>query len=416
LKFKNLIKADAMLEQLIPARTQFPVDDPIFSLNAEAQQRKAGGEDILNATLGALADDAGSLVLLETVQALVRELTPTEVMPYAPITGDPAFLRALVRRHWPKLDGFGTGCATPGGSGALAISVRNLLEPGMKLLTAAPFWGPYATLASENGAGVATAPFPEPGQPLDAEAWLRAGTALMERQKRLLVWLNEPCHNPTGRSLAPADREALMAVLRKLSDLGPVTLLLDCAYLDYTADPAHVRQALDQWAVLGEEGRVLVGASLSLSKALTLYGGRGGALVFPWAQDAALQAALSTSCRGAFSNCSRAAQSLLLRLERDGKRQETLWAEHRRWSGVLEQRALALDGALKAQGLAGAPWLGGFFIALKAADPVAVCASLKGQGVYVVPLPDGLRVGICGLTAAQAPRFAQAMAQALKSS
>jgi len=57
----------------------------------------------------------------------------------------------------------------------------------------------------------------------------------------------------------------LMAVLRKLSERGPVTLLLDCAYLDYTADPAHVREGLDQYAELGEEGRVLVAASLSLA-------------------------------------------------------------------------------------------------------------------------------------------------------
>jgi aspartate/tyrosine/aromatic aminotransferase len=403
-----------MLEQLIPARRQFPVDDPIFALNAEAQKRRAAGEDTLNATLGALADDAGKLVLLETVMDMYRELTPMEVAPYAPIAGDPAFLRALVRRHWPKLEGFGTGCATPGGSGALALSVRNLLEPGMTLLTAGPYWGPYATLAGENGAAVATAPFPEPGQPLDAEAWLRAGAAILERQKRLLVWLNEPCHNPTGRSLARADREALMAVLRQLSDRGPVTLLLDCAYLDYTSDPGHVRAALDHYAELGEEGRVLVGASLSLSKALTLYGGRCGALVFPWVRDEALQAALATSCRGTFSNCPRAAQSLMVRLEKDGKRLESLHAEHRRWSGVLEARAQALDAALKAQGLPGAPWVGGFFISLKAADPDAVCARLKAQGVFVVPLPDGMRVGICALPAAQTSRFAQALGSALK--
>jgi len=398
-----------MLEQLIPTRSGFPSDDPIFALNAEAQKRKAEGLPTLNATLGALADDAGRLVLLETVTELWQELTPTEVLPYAPITGDPAFLSALVRRHWPRLDSFGVGCATPGGSGALAISVRNLLEPGMKVLTAAPFWSPYATLASENGAGLATAPFPEPGQPLDADAWLRAGTALMERQKRLLVWLNEPCHNPTGRSLTRADRAELMAVLRKLSGLGPVTLLLDCAYLDYTADPGHVREGLDQYAELGEEGRVLVAASLSLSKALTLYGGRGGALVFPWVKDSALQAALGASCRGTFSNCARAAQSLMVRLERDSKRQESLRAEHRHWSGVLETRARALDAALKAEGLPGAPWVGGFFIALRAADPDAACARLKAQGVYVVPLPDGMRVGICALPAAQATRFGQAL-------
>jgi aspartate/tyrosine/aromatic aminotransferase len=403
-----------MLEQLIPSRRGFPADDPIFTLNAEAQKRAAAGDEVVNATLGALADDSGGLVMLDTVKALLGELTPTEIMPYAPIAGDPAFLKALVRRHWPKLDGFGCACATPGGSGALALSVRNLLEPGMKVLTAAPFWSPYATLAQENGAGLATAPFPEAGGALDAEAWLRAGTALLATQKRLLIWLNDPCHNPTGRSLAWADREALLEVLRKLAQRGPVTLLLDCAYLDYTADPGHVREALDQYAGLGEEGRVLVGASLSLSKSLTLYGGRGGTLAFPWIRDGGLQAALATSCRGAFSNCARAAQSVLVRLDRDPARQQALRAEHRHWSLVLQQRAQALDDALKGERLPGAPWKGGFFVALKAADPAKVCAALKARGVYVVPLPDGMRVGICALPAERALRFARAMAKAMK--
>jgi len=402
-----------MLEHLIPARRRFPADDPIFSLNAEAQARKAAGEPVLNATMGALADDAGELVILDTVMQLWRELTPAEVAPYAPIAGDPGFLRALVRRHWPKLDGFGAGCATPGGSGALALSARNLLEPGMTVLTAGPFWSPYGVLAAENGADLATAPFPEPGSGLDAEAWLRAGAAIMARQQRLLVWLNDPCHNPTGRSLDRAGRDALMAVLRQLAGQGPVTLLLDCAYLNYAADPGQVRAALDHYAELGEEGRVLVGASLSLSKALTLYGGRGGALVFPWTRDAALQAALATSCRGAFSNCPRAPQSLLLRLERDPARQEALAAEHRHWSGVLAGRALALDLALRAEGLPGAPWQGGFFIALGAAGADQVCARLRQAGVFVVPLPMGMRVGLCALPAAAAPRFAQALAAAV---
>ena len=398
-----------MLAQLIPARRKLPALDPIFALNAEAQRRKAQGEAILNVTLGALADDRGELVVLESVMALWRELTPAEVAPYAPIAGDPRFLRALAQRHWPKLDSAGTGCASPGGSGALALSVRTFLEPGMAVLTAGPCWGPYHTLAQENGAGLVTAPFPEPGLPLDLVAWERQASALMSRQHRLLVWLNEPCHNPTGRSLLPEQRAALTGLLRTLSDQGPVTLLLDCAYLDYSTDAQHVRDALDHYAELGAEGRVLVGASLSLSKSLTLYGARAGALLFPWCRSPELQAALDTSCRGTFSSCPRAPQSLLLRLERDGKRQEQLSAEHRHWSEVLEGRALALDRALRGQGLGGVVWAGGFFTSLQLEDPQGVIARLQAAGVFVVPLPQGMRVGLCALPADQAGRFALAL-------
>ena len=398
-----------MTDQLIPTRRAFPADDPIFALNAEAQGRRAAGESILNATVGVLLDEAGQLVVLETVMDLWRGLGAMDVAPYAPIAGDPAFLKALVRRHWPLLDTAGAACATPGGSGALSLSLRNFLERGQTLLTTAPFWGPYATMAAENGMGLATAPWPAVGQALDLAAWDTALGRLMKTQGRVMLWLNDPCHNPSGRSLSATDRAGLIGLLRDASTQGPVTLLLDLAYLDYTREPEAVAAALKDYAALGAEGRVLVGASMSLSKSMTLYGARGGALAFPWCDDPALQAALTQSCRGTWSNCARAPQALLLRLAQDGKAQARLAEEHRHWSEVLSARALALDAALEAEAMAALHWQGGFFVTAPAADPEAACEGLKAHGVFTVPLPEGLRVGLCGLRADEAPRFARAL-------
>jgi len=402
-----------MTDQLIPTRRSFPADDPIFALNAEAQARKAAGDVVVNATVGALLDDSGQLVVLDSVMDLWRELTAMEVAPYAPIAGDPSFLKALVQRHWPTLGSAGAACATPGGSGALALSLRNFLLPEQSLLTTAPFWGPYATLAGENGMGLVTAPWPGLGEALDAQAWSAAMNDLMTAQGRVLLWLNDPCHNPTGRSLTAADRAVLMNLLREAAKRGPVTLLLDFAYLDYTREPEAVAEALQDYAVLGAEGEVLVGASLSLSKSMTLYGARCGALAFPWCEDPALQAALTQSCRGTWSNCAKAPQSLLLRLAKDGKAQARLADEHRHWSDVLAARASALDEAMVADGMAPLHWQGGFFVCVPVADPEGVGARLKAEGVFTVPLPEGLRVGLCSLRAAEAPRFAQALRRVL---
>ncbi len=404
-----------MTEQLIPSRRAFPSDDPIFALNAEAQACKAAGGSVLNATVGALLDDGGQLVVLATVMDLWRELGALEVAPYAPIAGDPAFLKALVQRHWPALTSPGAACATPGGSGALGLSLRNFLERGQSVLTTAPFWGPYATLAAENGMGVATAPWPSPGRPLNAEAWHGAIQRLMKAQGRVLVWLNDPCHNPTGRSLSAADRAVLAGLLREAAALGPVTLLLDFAYLDYTREPAAVAAALADYAALGAEGSVLVGACMSLSKSLTLYGARSGAIAFPWSTDPALQAALTQSCRGTWSNCAKAPQALLLRLAADGKAQARLAAEHQHWSDMLADRARALDAALAEARLEPVHWQGGYFVTVPAVTPDAACGRLKAEGVFTVPLPEGLRIGLCGMRAADAPRLAQALRRASQS-
>jgi aspartate/tyrosine/aromatic aminotransferase len=202
-----------------------------------------------------------------------------------------------------------------------------------------------------------------------------------------------------------------MEVLRGASVLGPITVLLDFAYLDYTREPEAVAAALADYAALGAEGRVLVGASMSLSKSMTLYGARCGALAFPWCEDPALQAALTQSCRGTWSNCARAPQVLLLRLVQDDGAQARLAAEQRHWSDVLAARAAALDEALVAEGMAALRWTGGFFVCVPVTDSEAACARMKSAGVFTVPLPGGLRVGLCGMRASEAPRLAQALRQ-----
>ena len=398
-----------MLKQLLPERQSLDGGDIIFTLNSAAQKRAAAGESVINATVGALLDDNGKLVVLSSIMEQYALLTPPEIAPYAPIAGDPAYLLALTQRQWPTVSSYGVGVATPGGTGALSVSLRNLLEHGDTLVTAAPFWGPYSTLAVENQVTLATVPYPATGTALDIETWRATCELVIRKQGRLLLWLNDPCHNPTGRSLSANDRGALKEMLRALSKLGAVTLLLDLAYLDYTREPSQVRTALDDYAAFAMEGDVLVAAALSLSKAFTIYGARAGALVFPWTNDAALQSALASSCRGTFSNCARAPMSVLLRVTRDAEARNKLAAEHAHWNVVLLARAEALDAALKAEGLSGAPWQGGFFITIETANPYDVCTRLQAEGVFVVPMPEGLRVGICSLRVQDAARFAAAI-------
>ena len=87
--------------------------------------------------------------------------------------------------------------------------------------------------------------------------------------------------------------------------------------------------------------------------------------------------------------------------------------EHSRWSTILTRRADALDAALRAEGLSAAPWDGGFFVAILLDEPFAVAARLQAEGVFVVPMKEGLRVGVCGLKVTDAPRFAAALRKCL---
>src|SRR5208337_2602488 len=81
---------------LIPSHQGRPSDDPIFALNKEATERRARGESIVNATVGALLDDEGKLAILPTAARAVHEVPAAEWAAYAPIAGTPDFLKAVV--------------------------------------------------------------------------------------------------------------------------------------------------------------------------------------------------------------------------------------------------------------------------------------------------------------------------------
>ena len=57
---------------LAASRRGRPADDPIFALNKEATARRAKGESIVNATLGSLLNDDGTLAILPTAARAVK--------------------------------------------------------------------------------------------------------------------------------------------------------------------------------------------------------------------------------------------------------------------------------------------------------------------------------------------------------
>ena len=268
---------------VIPSHQTRPSDDPIFALNKEATLRRERGEAVVNATVGALLDDEGKLAVLPTAARVVHEVPAIEWATYAPIAGVPAFLNAViddVLSTEPALRAAAIATATPGGSGALRHAIANFLEPGQALLTTSYYWGPYQTLCDEADREVATFRMftvKSDGRPggLDVEALDRALVAKLATQGRALVFLNDPCHNPTGYSMRPDEWRAVVERLVARSSDGAITLLVDMAYFAYGAgDPrAFLRELVPLL------GKVALLFAWSASKTFTHYGLRVGALV-----------------------------------------------------------------------------------------------------------------------------------------
>ena len=397
---------------LIPAHASRPSDDLIFALNAEAKARAQAGESIVNATLGAMMDDAGRLAVLPSVARTLREIPAEVAAGYAPISGPPSFLRAVIADLLGGREeaAQAIAVATPGGSGALRLALSNLLEPGQTLLTTSLYWGPYKTLADEAERKLTTfRMFDEQGR-LDVGDFEAKLLSQVESEGRALVFLNSPCHNPTGYSFDDAEWDAVAAAVGRVADRGPVSILLDVAYARYAeADLSH---CVDRVIHLAKKALILF--AWSASKSFTEYGLRVGALVaiVPDAVERKqIESAFSYSCRGTWSNCNAAGMAAITRILDDARLKAQVDGERAELKAVLDRRVALWNEHAGKAGLRYPRYTGGFFTTVFCDDAVGAAAKLRGDGLFVVPQSGALRVALCSVAERDIPRLVQGIAR-----
>jgi len=408
------------MTHLIPSHQGRPADDPIFALNREATLRRQKGESIVNATVGALLDDDGKLAILPTAARAVHEVPPVEWATYAPIAGTPEFLRAVIDDLLggePELKRTAVAGATPGGSGALRHAIGNFLEPGQALLTTSWFWGPYQTLCDESDRKLETFETFQSDGGLDVGALDAALGRQLATQKRALLFLNDPCHNPTGYSMTDDEWRAVVERIAARAGEGPVTLLVDCAYFLYGArDPRAFLRHLRP--LVAAEPRVNLLFAWSASKSFTHYGLRVGALVAcvgDEAERASIDAALSYSSRGTWSNCNRGGLSAITRLLVEPDLARACAAERDGFKALLGARVAAFNRHAHERGLRFPRYEGGFFVTVFDDHPREKAEAMRARGVYVVPqLRKGgggaLRVALCSVAERDVARLVDALA------
>lgn len=400
---------------LIPSRSARPGDDPIFALNSEAKARQAAGEKIVNATVGALLDDEGKVATLEGVVQALRDVAPTTAAAYAPIAGSGDFLKGVTRDLFGDrlIAKWATAVATPGGTGALRHAIANFLEPKQALLTSSFYWGPYKTLADEGDRELATfRMFDEAGK-LDLAAFRTALAGQLATQRRALVFLNSPCHNPTGYSFDAGEWRALRETVEELSSAGPITLCLDIAYARF-GDPASFAVMLEEMTALPP--KVLITFAWSASKTFLQYGLRVGALVALHPDDderRRIQNALSYSCRGTWSNVNAGGMAGLSSILNDKVRTAVVDRQREACVDLLGRRVARWNELASKAGLRYPRYDGGFFTTVFTPDAFGAAEKLKAAGVFVVPQQGALRIALCSVAERDVERMVDAVVKSI---
>jgi aromatic-amino-acid transaminase len=396
---------------LIPSAAGRPADDPIFLLNAEAQRRAQAGESILNATLGALMEDDGTLAVMPSVVEAIQRVPPKKAASYAPILGDAPFLRAVIHDLYEghALAAKSIAAATPGGTGALYHAVTSFLEPGDALYTTSFYWSPYHTIAEHAGRKVETFPMFAPGGRLDLAAFESGLEALIRRQGRALIVFNFPCHNPTGYSLDEAEWAGVAEIVRRAGESAPVAFLVDLAYARFGSRSSqawlpHAQRMLETCTVL---------VAWTASKTFAQYGARVGALVAAHSdagERQRIQNALAYACRGTWSNCNHAGLLAITELLENAELKSKADRERARLIHLLDDRVAVFNREAAAARLKHPRYEGGFFVSVFTPDAERTAAAMREKGVYVVPLKGAVRVALCSTPVRDVPRLVEAIA------
>ena len=393
--------------------------DKIFTIAGKANEMAAreGADKVINATIGSLLDDNGKLVVYDSVVTAMKNLAPSDFAAYAPIAGLPKFQEVAQKYAFGeyKPNMYTAAAATPGGTGALRNSIANYSQKGDTVLTSDWYWAAYKTIAEENYRKLDTYKLLTDEGTYNIAAFEEAVAKYMAVQDSLLVIINTPAHNPTGFSLTNDDWSKVIEVAKKYSVNGKkMTIFADIAYIDFTADAAAERSFFKLFESLPDS--VLALAGYSASKGFTFYGMRCGALICMTNNEeicTEFKNIMGFSCRGVWSNGTRAAQQVLIDMYNDKELKAAADKEREESKEMLLRRGRVFEEELKAVGVEMVPYKAGFFASIPCKDPDAVGEILQKEGIFVVPLAKGLRVALSSVTEAQCKVIAPAIKRAM---
>lgn len=380
-----------------------PKEDKIFGISRRANEmiEERGADNVVNATIGALLDDDGDLIVLSSVDDTFANLAPEEYAAYAPICGLPEYRKAAIKAALGKYEpeGYVQAVATPGGTGSIRNTIANYSCPGDKVLTSDWYWSPYGTIAGEIGRSIETFQLFTENREFNIASFDAKVRELLKDQERLVIILNTPAHNPTGYALTNSDWENVAESLKTMPEDKKIALLIDAAYIDFAGDEDEYREFLPILETLPEN--VLPIIAYSMSKTFTLYGMRTGAMIcIAKTEEVADEFRLvcEYSSRGSWSNSARAGQSIIANIYGDAALLKKVSEERKTIREMLLSRGRAFEEEAERIGLEIVPFDAGFFVSIPCDEPDKVSKKLETEGIFLVPLGKGVRVSVASIS------------------
>ena len=392
-----------------------PIEDTIFAIVKKAKEAKAaiGAEHVVDATIGSLYNEEGTIVAFDSVFTPYNEIAKETKAAYAAsFVGNDSFRKQVY--EW-IVGGTGSTLAhsviaTPGGTGAVAITLQEILDEGETVILPEIAWGSYKLMATMDNLNVKSYTLFE-GDHFNLTSLKETCREVMKTQKKLLLVINDPCHNPTGYSMSIEEWKEVVEFLNECSREVPVVLLNDIAYIDFSYDLEHCRDYIKTFNGFTEN--VMAVIAFSCSKALTSYGLRCGAAILMAQAEAAVrdvEIVFEKAARATWSNIPNAAMENFTYVTTTNY--DAYMKEKAMYVDLLKQRSEIFTSEADACGLVYYPYKEGFFVTVKIEDNDlrdTFHELLMKQHIYTVKVNKGIRVAVCSLSTEKCKGLAKRM-------
>ena len=381
-----------------------PIVDTVFKIVELAKKAKEqyGSENVVDATIGSLADEQGNLVALQTVFETYNNIEPKIKAAYAnSFVGNPNYRKQVA--HWLfndiKLDIAHSVIATPGGTGAVSTTLHCCLSKGETALFPEIAWGSYKLMAQEYGFETLTYQLFEEDHFNLTDFKLKC-QQVMDKQNKLVVIINDPCHNPTGYSLTQEEWTQVIQILNDCSKQGPVILLNDIAYIDYSYCLETTHKYMETFNEVSDNVAVVI--AFSCSKTLTSYGLRVGAAVILAKHPIdvkEIEMIFEKHARATWSNIANAGMENFVRVTTTGYKE--FMREKDSYIQLLKQRSDIFVEEAKACNLPIYPYKEGFFVTLQMPNNEVrekYHQALMQNNIFTVQVNKGIRVAVCSIS------------------
>lgn len=391
----------------------------ILTIAAEAREAKKLNPNVIDGTIGTLYDEDGKMLEFPSVKKIIDNLSYAEKFGYASTAGTAKFKEGIAR--WALMqtyddvtkDFYYGVIPTPGGSGAIGNTIDNYANEGDSILVPNICWGPYNAMAKERGCSVKNYELFKDGY-FNTEDFKKDAFELAEKQGRVLAIINDPCQNPTGYALEDKDWDEIIDCINEISKDNTFVLLYDMAYIDYSHKGlSESREIFRKFKQFNEN--VMVVLAFSGSKTFSLYGLRIGAQMALTKDKEEIEYfnyANEFSARATWSNAAKMGVSLVEKLMFNDALKNEFMKELEVASNLLLDRSKLFLKEAKECGLECYTYKSGFFITIPC-NGEKVFDRLKENGIFVVPLKQGIRVSLSALSKKEIANLASKIKEVL---